>query len=232
MEKNAYIWGVRIDNHTKQEALGVVERLIAGDAFHYIVTPNPEILLHARTNPHFRNVLNGASLSLCDGVGIYLAARVQGMPLQNRICGVDFMTDICSVAERKGWSICFVGSQSSVRKKSMQVLRQRHPDLILYDGGEGEQQPPPCDIAFVALGAPKQELWMAEQIARGASAKIMMGVGGAFNMIAGNLPRAPHAVRNVGLEWLWRLMLEPNRWKRIFRAVIIFPALFYLSKYK
>lgn len=227
-----YMWGVRIDRHTKQEALEAIERLIADGASHYIVTPNPEILLRARTNMSFCTALNGAAISLCDGTGLYLAARMRGDAIPERICGVDFIEDICRVAEKKGWSICCIGAHGSVRRKSIRVLLDRYPDLILQDGGEGDGNLPPCDIAFVALGAPKQEFWMAEQAARGSSAKIMMGVGGALDMISGALPRAPHILHKVGLEWLWRLVLEPHRWRRVFRSVIVFPVLFYFDRQK
>lgn len=230
--KNFYIWGVRIDGHTKQEALEEVERLIADGGSHYIVTPNPEILLHARANPSFRSVLNGAALSLCDGIGLYLALRTKGICMPERICGADFIEDICRAAEKKGWSICCIGAHNAVRARSMRVLRDHYPDLIVQDGGEGAGDLPPCDIAFAALGAPKQEFWMSEQIARGSSAKIMMGVGGAFDMISGVLPRAPRIMRKAGLEWLWRLILEPRRWRRIFRAVFIFPLLCILDTKK
>jgi N-acetylglucosaminyldiphosphoundecaprenol N-acetyl-beta-D-mannosaminyltransferase len=222
------VLGVHIDAINFAYALARAEELIESGESHYIVTPNPEIVLHAHRDALFRAILNNASLSLCDGVGLFLAANLKGYALPSRICGADFMEALCAKAEKRGWHITLVGAKQEIRRLALRVLRTRYPALALSETS-GEGAIPNCDIAFVALGAPKQELWIHEQRQNGSKVKLFMPVGGTFDMLAGVLPRAPFFLRSFGLEWLWRLFLEPSRAGRIFQAVILFPCIFLLT---
>lgn len=220
MSSSVFILGTRIDNVTMPQALARAEELLAQGESHYIVTPNPEILLRGRGDEQLRAILNKSSLSLCDGTGAYLAALCAGKRLQARVTGVDFMQELCTYAASHGLSIALIGGNDDVREATRKILQKRHPDLSTIARREDESFQ--ADIAFVALGSPKQEKWMARQKMK-ETCKLMMGVGGAFDMISQHLPRAPIFVRKAGLEWAWRLYLEPARLGRIFSAVIVFP---------
>ncbi len=207
------ILGVQVDSYTRKEAIDHVQALLSSGGSHYIVTLNPEIVILAHRSPFFRAILNNASLSLCDGTGLYLTGKLKGKKFPERICGSDFLYDLCEFAEKNGYSVDFVGATGNIREKTQQVLSKRFPSLLIANPG---------DITFVALGAPKQEIWMAQEKSK-QNRKIMIGVGGAFDMIAGNTRRAPKILRIIGLEWLWRLFLQPSRFLRIWNAVVIFP---------
>ena len=223
-DNSTTILGVRVDNYTPEEALHRAEQLIKKGGAHYIVTPNPEIVLRAHKDEDFKKVLNGSSLSLCDGTGLYFAAYFSRNRLRKRICGADFMEALCVRAQERGWSIALVGAKEPVREKVRAYLKMRYPQLRIIQREAGNAQPLAGDIVFVAFGAPKQERWMAEYKKNFPHTFcLLMGVGGAFDMLSGVTPRAPRLLRAVGVEWLWRLMLEPRRARRIFGAVILFP---------
>jgi len=207
------ILGVQVDSCTRKEAIDHVQTLLSGGGSHYIVTPNPEIVILAHRSPFFRAILNNASLSLCDGMGLYLTGKLKGKRFPERICGSDFLYDLCEFAEKNEYSVELVGARKHVREKTQQVLSKKFPDLLIANPG---------DITFVALGAPKQEVWMAQEKSR-QNRKVMIGVGGAFDMITGHTRRAPKIFRTIGLEWLWRLFLQPSRFLRIWKAVVVFP---------
>ena len=207
------ILGVLVDSCTRKEAINRVQFLLSRGGSHYIVTPNPEIVILAHKSPDFCAILNNASLSLCDGTGLYLMGKIKGKNFPERICGSDFLYDLCEFAQENKYSVDLVGAQKHVQEKARQVLSKKFPHLNMISPG---------DITFVALGAPKQEIWMNKEWNK-QNRKIMIGVGGAFDMIAGHTRRAPKLFRMSGLEWMWRLLLQPSRILRIWRAVVIFP---------
>ena len=208
-----YILNTGVDAITKEAALLRAEAFIASDKFHSIVTPNPEIVLRAHKDPALQKIINNASLSLCDGTGLYLAGILRGKHFPERIRGVDFMWEMCKLAEKKNYHVRLVGAKENVRKHTYRVLRHAFPGLVFSDTPH---------ITFIALGAPKQEFAIDAKRKEGATG-VFMGVGGALDMIAGNRPRAPIFVRKIGLEWLWRLLLQPTRIGRIWQAIVIFP---------
>lgn len=180
-----------------------------------------------------------------------ILAKAGIQPSVTRITGIDFMLDLCALAEKEGKSIYLLGSGSEdVVKKTAQVLQDKYPILkivgtnsgikikdsrlkIIYDNNANEAllydiivKAP--DIIFVAFGHGKQEKWIAQNLRDLPSVKIAMGVGGAFDFISGKVKRAPKFMRKIGLEWLWRLVREPRRIGRIWKAVVVF--IFYLIK--
>lgn len=222
------ILGTRIDNVTMADALAQVENLLARGGSHYIITPNPEILLRAYRNPALQSILNEASLSLCDGTGAYFAALCMGKRLQGRVTGVDLMQGLCAYAASHNKSVALIGAQEEVRLATEKVLHNFYPELVIFQIDNESGQEVEADIAFVALGSPKQEQWMAREKECGRF-KVMVAVGGAFDMFSGKLVRAPKIMRRMGIEWAWRLALEPQRAGRIASAVIIFPYAFFRS---
>lgn len=244
------ILGVKVDNITHDEALAQVLEFFKGGQ-HVITTPNPEIILAAREDQQFQDTLNKADLALPDGFGLVLMSRLIRSPLKEQICGSDFIWDICALAEKENKSVYLIGSQEGIAAKAAENLREKYPQLrivgaeiglrlsIINDQSdalhENQQlitrintaQP---DIIFVAFGHGKQEKWIADNLSKLPSVKIAMGIGGSLDFVADVVPRAPLWMRQIGCEWLWRLIQEPRRWRRIYNAVIKFPIAVMLEK--
>lgn len=239
------ILGVRIDALSPHELRKQVESFFERGGFHLITTPNPEFLLAAHRDPEFKSLLNAAELSLPDGMGLLFAARLRGAFIPQRWTGVDFIWVLSEIAQERNQSLFLYGGFGDVPQRSALALRQRFPNLKIVgtengmsaDGSSLSEleilariQKKSPDILLVALGAGrgeqgKQERWIREHQHLLPSVKIAMGVGGAFDYLSGRVRRAPKWMQNIGLEWLFRLILQPWRITRIFRATIIFPIL-------
>ena len=211
------ILGVKIDNLSLQEVLEKVGNFLESKNKYFIVTANPEFLVAAKKDKNFKDILNYADIAVADGVGLVYAAKFLGHKLQ-RITGVDLFGYLCELAEKTDTPVYLVGAESG--------------GLILSNGetqtanGNAEiinrinlAKP---KILFVALGQVKQEKWIFKHLDQLSSVKVAVGVGGTFDFVAGTVARAPELMRNLGLEWLYRLIQEPGRAKRIFNATVIF----------
>jgi len=228
------ILGVKIDNLDME---GVVERVagfLEDDRQHYLVTPNPEFLIEAQKDEQFREILNQADLSVSDGTGLILASRFLGQPIKKRVRGVDLMERICQEAAQADWPVFLFGAGPGVAEKAGQNLKSKYPGLDIrvlrtFLALQGTSLKP--KILFVALGAPKQEKWIAENLKQMPSVKLAIGVGGAFDFLSGRVRRAPRFIQNIGLEWLWRFGCQPWRGQRIYRAVVKFPWMIVRSKF-
>jgi len=220
------ILGVRIDPVTTEEALARLAAFVSKGTPHHVVTINPEFVMASRRYPAFRAVLEAADLCLADGIGLLWAGRILGRPLPERVAGSDLLPRIAVRAAQEGWRLFFLGAQPGVAQQAAGVLQARHAGLQVvgtYPGSPGDEESSEIigrvraarpDMLFVAYGAPAQDLWIARH--RDALAvPVMMGVGGAFDFIAGVTPRAPMWIRRVGLEWLHRLIHQPWRWRRM-----------------
>ena len=227
---------VPVDAVTMDEALALAGEMLSNGRQNIIFTPNPEILLEASRSKEYRAVLQKADLSLPDGAGLVLMGRFLGASFRERVAGVDFMVKLCDLAAKRGQKIFLLGGENGATERTAVVLKKQFPVLQVAGWSEEVDLPRPslcnADILFVALGAQKQERWICGNLSRLPSVKIAMAVGGAFDMISGNIPRAPAFLRKAGLEWLWRFALEPKkRWKRVFNAAVVFPVKVLVSKY-
>lgn len=194
-------------------------------------------------------VLNKASLSIPDGMGLIWASRVlygEKRRLRERIAGIDFMTAFVRRLSRSYLmagcpvKVLLLGGRNGVAHETAYVLKKKFPTLAFYALGNYQSKhlkfiineliQPQC--LFVALGAPKQEFWIGDNLAKLPSVKLAIGVGGAFDMICGKTPRAPVFFRRIGIEWIWRLCVQPWRIKRILNAVIIFPTIVMRESFK
>ncbi len=228
------VCNVQINNLSKDEAKKIIEESIIKNKQIKIFTPNPEILVLATKNKKFKEVLNNGDLLIPDGYGIVLLSKIK-----NKIPGVDFLLSICKIAEKRNLSIFLLGGEGDTAKKTSIKLKEKFPKIKIAGFSQDQNS---CynlikntapDILFVALGAPKQEFWIHENISKFPNIKIAMGVGGAFDMISEKKKRAPYFLRKINLEWLWRFFLEPKkRLKRVFNAIIIFPLLVLYFKFK
>lgn len=219
------ILGVPIHDVTLDEALDWIAVWVAEGGVHQIATVNPEFVMTARRDLAFRAVLENADICLPDGVGITLAARYLGRSLRERVAGVDLVERLSARAAREGWRLFLLGAAPGVAERAAAVLCSRNPGLTIagtYAGSPRVEEEDEivrrvreagADILLVAYGAPAQDLWLARNLAR-TGARVGAGVGGALDYIAGVVPRAPRWMRRVGLEWLYRLIRQPWRWRR------------------
>lgn len=240
-----FVLGVRVDNLNEHEALEKVRSFLHSDTQHFVFTPNPEMLVDAYYNDELKGILNTGSLNICDGRGIeyVLKGEVKRLP------GVDFMDKICALAEETGSKIYLLGSgQVQIVERTKRKLLNKYPGLNIVgthagpsinknfklDKIENERiiryiNNAKPDIIFVAFGHPKQEKWISTYLSQIPSSKLAMGVGGSFDFISGKIKRAPVIVRRAGLEWLWRLILQPWRLSRIWKATGHFLYLYYFK---
>ncbi len=240
------ILDVRIDEVTIDEAKAKAEGFLHKQKLHRIFTPNPEMLVAAQRHDSFRNILNTADLSLCDGNGLALFSDGK----LNRITGVDFMRELLVIAEQEQKSVFLLGSgKTKTVKKLFDCIQTMYPTLhiagmhpgphffirkgtIVYKTAEEKRinqqvveeiQRNKPDVLFVAFGHEKQEIWIDAHAKELEGVKIAMGVGGAFDYISGSVTRAPEWLRAAGFEWLYRFFTQPKRFNRIITAIIIFP---------
>jgi N-acetylglucosaminyldiphosphoundecaprenol N-acetyl-beta-D-mannosaminyltransferase len=191
-----------------------------------ICTVNPEFIMDARCDPAFASVLQQADLCVPDGVGVLWAARLQGVALHERVTGSDGIYRICARAAERGWRVFLLGAASGVAERVASSLQAHYPGLVVagsYSGDpsaaawpeiERRLRAAQADILFVAYGHPHQDFWIAQHRAE-LPAKVALGVGGAFDFVAGVTQRAPSWLQQLGLEWLHRLIRQPWRWRRM-----------------
>lgn len=227
------ILGVKIDNVSRREALMTVADILKAPVNGHgrrLYTPNPEMLVLAQKDRHFRETLNSADLAIPDGAGLLWAARRLGTPLKERVTGTDLMRDICELAAERGNSVMLLGGKPGVAAAAAEELRRRFPGLRLAGAASGgrvkmdiQGLPLPDwelvqavrraspDILFVAFGQKTQEEWIRIHLPELPTVRLAMGVGGAFDFLSGRRRRAPVWVQNIGLEWLWRFIRESFR---------------------
>lgn len=219
------ILGVAFDALTLGEAEERADALLCSGAGGYIVTANPEIVLRCREDAAYAAAVNGAKLVLADGVGDLCAARILGTPLPGRVAGADLVPRLLARLAERGGSVFLYGARPGVAQRAGESLQSACPGLRIAGTENGyisdetallealEREKP--DLLLLGLGAPRQELWMAEN--RQRTPAVMIGVGGLLDVFAGDIPRAPESWQRLGLEWLYRLLREPRRFKRVIR---------------
>jgi len=210
---------INIDNLNIQEALKMAEGLLASKEPGLIVTPNPEMMMASLADIELRNIINNAHISIADGVGLMLAGRILGRKFKQRIAGIDLMLELVKVAKKKGYRIFLFGGKEGIAEKAANVLSANvvgsyqgysMNDHIVIESIKKSKP----DMLFVGLGSPKQEKWTAKHL-KELGVPLVMCVGGSLDVIAGRIKRAPVFMRKAGLEWLWRLITEPRRWRRM-----------------
>ena len=211
------VLGVGITNASEGE---ILEFIYTGlENYHekyYIVTPNPELLVIAHDNDKYKQILNGAKLALPDGVGVMLGAYLLGKPLKQRITGVDLVKSLTNHISKQPITVGFLGGGLNVAEQTAECLKKMNPDLrvgLVSKEWSKDLESKKVDILFVAFGSPKQEIFIADNLDK-LPAKVIIGVGGSFDFISGKVKRAPRFLRNLGLEWLFRLIIQPWRLKR------------------
>lgn len=219
------ILGVPVHPLTYEVWLDLMAAFIAEGRPRQVCTANPEFVMTACRQPEFMAVLQSADLVLPDGVGLLWAAKRQGRLLPERVTGSDGIYRLAERAASEGWRLFFLGAGPGIAERAGAVLQDRYPGLIIagtYAGSPASADYPAIrqriaaarpDVLLVAYGAPAQDLWIAER-KDDLCVPVCMGVGGAFDHVVGVRKRAPAWLIRLNLEWLWRLLTQPWRWRR------------------
>lgn len=249
MEYIMNILGVRIDNLEKKEILEKIENFLTEEKFHQIATVNPEFIMQAQKDEEYKNILNSCDLNIADGMGIRFAFWRYGEKLKARIAGADLFWEILKMADEKNLSVYLIANSEglSMWEKTAEAIKGIYPNLkiggvnisistVIARSKTTKQSLNNSDeiaallsiarndVIFCSFGAPYQEKFLHSlKNQKNAKIRLAMGVGGSFDFATGKLRRAPLWMRKTGLEWLFRLIQQPKRIKKIFNAVIIFP---------
>ncbi|WP_409302913.1 WecB/TagA/CpsF family glycosyltransferase [Peribacillus sp. SCS-155] len=226
MQKKVKVLNIPFINTTRKDLIqNIIKPALENRQKRFIVTANPEIVEYANNHPEYKDILDQADVIAPDGIGIIIASKMIKQPLQERVAGFDIMHDMFEIANEKGLKVYMLGAEKSVIEKAAENVKRQYPSLRLvgYHHGfidinereiaERIAQLKP-DIILTALGFPRQEQWIHKYISIFPKG-LFMGVGGSFDILAGKLNRAPVIWQKLNLEWLYRLIKQPSRWRRM-----------------
>lgn len=250
-EKQIHILGAKVDLLTRQEVFHRMQQwLSSGRGSHHIVTLNPEIALLAEREDGFHKTINRADITVADGVGLQLAARIFGLDVPERITGRDILAFLCESAAKAGKRVYLAGGGPGVAQAAAGRLQVLYPGLIVAGAEEGMRAgqfsvdgpeakaladrvtAAQAEILFVAFGAPKQERWISKNLKRLPAVRVAVGIGGLFDYLAGEKPEPALFWQRHGLEWAYRLGTQPWRIRRIFNATFLFLGRVLLWKFR
>ncbi|MGM0471815.1 MAG: WecB/TagA/CpsF family glycosyltransferase [Bacillota bacterium] len=217
---------VKINRVDLIEAVNRVDDLIQLSGSNLVLTPNSEMVVLAQQDRELKQILNQAELTIPDGSGLLVAARLLGRSLKERVTGIDLMKQLLALAAQENYSIYFLGAKPEVIQQARHRVVTAYPELKIVGVHHGyldstteaevikeinDQAP---DLLFVGMGAPLQEKWLSAYRDK-LDFSVGMGVGGSFDILAEQKTRAPQIIQQLGLEWLYRLLQEPSRWRRM-----------------
>ncbi|MDD2401552.1 MAG: WecB/TagA/CpsF family glycosyltransferase [Clostridia bacterium] len=221
------ILGIKVARLTMNEVMEWIEEKIMEEKPTHLVTANAEIIYNAYKKPEVADVVKNADLIIADGSGVVWASNKLKKPVPERVTGIDLVNKIFEYAEKKGWGIYFLGAKPEVVEKAVLDTLGRYNNLKVtgYLHGYFSQKDieqvveniahTEPKIILVGLGAPKQENFIRENLEK-MNVPVAIGVGGSFDVLAGVAKRAPKWMQELNLEWLYRFMKEPCRFRRIF----------------
>jgi N-acetylglucosaminyldiphosphoundecaprenol N-acetyl-beta-D-mannosaminyltransferase len=219
------VLGVRVDCLDMDAALERIAQLVDAGGHHLVATVNPEFVMRARVDKDFARVLESADLCLADGSGVVWAARRQGCAIDEPVTGVDIIPPLAALCARRHFRLFLLGAAEGVAADLASRLRVEHPalEVAAHSGSPAESSDAETvaiinkygpQVLLVAYGHPNQELWI-DRTRGSLGVAVAMGVGGAFDYLTGRVPRAPAWMRRAGLEWLFRLIRQPWRIRRM-----------------
>ncbi|MCQ2565872.1 MAG: WecB/TagA/CpsF family glycosyltransferase [Clostridia bacterium] len=235
------ILGVKVDRVTRKEALEKFAGFMDKEGQSLIVTPNSEIILNADKDPRLKELINNAAMVIPDGIGLVIASKQLRQPLEERVTGIDFAhsaLEWCAANDRK---VYFLGSKPGIARKAAENMMAEIPGLQIVGARDGyfkaeEEEDVARAIAqtgaeflCVALGSPKQELF-ADKYKDILGVKAAVGIGGSLDVWSGTLQRAPEFYCKYGLEWFYRLIQEPSRFKRMAKIPMLFIKVMFSKK--
>ncbi len=226
---------IPINNRTKRD---ILEKIKIGiyhrDQFFHIISLNPENLVIAQKNDEFKKVIRTAQIRIIDGIGVVLACRLLGINYGEKVSGVDLMEEMLAMAGKLCLRVLLIGGQGDLANNLANCYRKKLPKAKFFglEGIKDIKNPKKEEeekifsivsdfkphLVFVAFGSPDQELWI-ERHKKELKGCVCMGVGGSFDFLGGRVPRAPVFLRRLGLEWLFRLFIQPWRWRRQLRLI-------------
>lgn len=222
-----------VDNLTAAEAKSCVDQLINTEGYHYVVTPNSDIVVKMQDDSELKSICDNADLILTDGQIVVKLSRKTKYPIKERVCMTDFVWDVCDLADEKGYKVFLFGGKEDVLAKATENIKKKYPTLRIVDsysppfGFENNEEQlseanrrikeSDADILIVFLGCPKQEKFIAKNREK-YQVPISITMGGCVDFIAGGVSRAPQWMQDAGLEWFYRFLQEP---KRMFRRYFI-----------
>ncbi|VBB07919.1 glycosyl transferase wecb/taga/cpsf [Lucifera butyrica] len=222
MEKQVDVLNVQVDAVTMEEALSILEQFIRDGRPHLIATANAEMIMMAQKDRELASVLTQASLVIPDGAGVVWAARYLGVDMPERVAGFDLSQRLLSAAAGKGYKVYLFGGAPGIVDRAKAMAEKQYPGLQIVGRRNGFFTPEEDEliinhikasqpeILLVGLGVPKQEKWLAKNLAR-LGVPVVIGVGGTFDVMAGAVKRAPLWMQQANMEWLYRLLSQPQR---------------------
>lgn len=234
MRETISILGVKIDNITKEESGNITKKLIeeSNKSCKIIVAPNTEFVMCAQKDKEFFDILKQAELATPDSIGIIIGAKLQNKKFKERIPGQAYFREVIRKSEIEGWSIYILGGTDEVIEAAVANVKKDFPKANIVGYHEGyfvkdseeevinEINALEPNVLFVAMGAPKQEKWIYKNKDK-LKVDVATGQGGTLDYEAGRIKRAPKFIQKIGMEWFWRLMIEPSRIVRM-RVLPIF----------
>ena len=223
MRKTVNILGVKIDKVTEKEAFSRAKGFLKKEGVSKIYTPNPEIIMTAKEDSEFMEILNNADLCTADGIGVVYGAKILGTPVPQRVAGFDLTCKILEYLKDTEDGVFLFGAKPGVADIAKQRLEEKYPELRVVGTNDGyfteEDTPMIIDkinesgakLLLVCLGAKKQEKWINDNQDKLTSVRLCMGVGGTLDVFAGNVKRAPKIFIKLNLAWLYRLLKQPSR---------------------
>ncbi len=227
------LWGVTFDNVSMNYAVSKARGLIMnpeGNSAQLVVTLNAIGMETVIDDPEFAEVVKYSSMKLADGSGLCLGMKILGSPVQERVAGIDFAEQLCRTAAAEGWPVYFAGAAGDTARQCADMLSEKFPGLVVAGARDGyfdiRDESIPNEIAasgakilLAAMGQPRQEKWIYRHRDRLGS-MLCVGVGGAFDVLSGKLLRAPVWVQKISLEWLYRMIQEPRRWRSNLKLIV------------
>ncbi|MDN4605951.1 WecB/TagA/CpsF family glycosyltransferase [Sporosarcina highlanderae] len=221
--KETYL-GVHVSPLTYEGIINEIKTRMTAGQQSTIIAVNPEKVMAAQKNPEVKQLINGSTFQIPDGVGILLASKMKNGKIQSRVTGVDMMARLLKFAADENHPIYLYGAKNEVVQKAAENIKQQNPGITIAGITDGYEQDEEAliqrinesgaEIIFVALGSPKQELWIKRNMDNLKNVLVFQGVGGSFDVFSGTVKRAPALFRNTGTEWLYRLASDPKRIKR------------------
>lgn len=236
MNEQILLMGCKIDNLTMQETLDKVAGFIRAKTPHQHVVVNVDKLVKASRSPALRGIINACALVNADGMPVVWAARLLGMPLKERVAGIDLFDALMARAAQSGWRVFLLGAREEIVAGVACHYQKKWPALTICGWRNGYWQGPQdealvaeqvrasgADLLFVAISSPQKEQFLDRH--QGAmQVPFAMGVGGSFDVVAGKVKRAPRWMQRAGLEWFYRFLQEP---RRMFRRYFVEDAAFF-----
>jgi N-acetylglucosaminyldiphosphoundecaprenol N-acetyl-beta-D-mannosaminyltransferase len=234
--REARVLGIRFDNLTVAEAVAEIVRRTEAAGPSQVCFLNAHCVNLAGRDAEYRETLRSADLALPDGIGLRLAGKMLGYRVRENVNGTDLFPALCQALSGSGKGIYLLGARPGIAEQVARWLASHYPDVDVrgsrhgyfsaaeLDGLLDDIRRSEASVLLVALGAPRQDLWIRRHLAR-TGVKVALGVGGLFDFYSGRIPRAPMWLRELGLEWLYRLIQEPGRlWRRYLVGNLVFLA--------